>query len=276
MLYLGEVPMARSSLAMYDSVPPVRAANDRLWQGIRDRLRAAGYEAPDMLDQETPHDDVWLKPDIVLAQTCGYPYVSYLKGKVRLVATPAYDFAGGEGTERVSFIIVPEASQAQSLEDLRGKIAAVNDWGSNSGMNLFRAALMPLARGGKFFSEVRITGGHLPSIKAVQAGDADVASIDTVTWGMLDRHRPDMLSGVRIIAETPSGPGLPFITRLTASDAEVEALRHAISATIADPAYVDAMAALGLKRIQILGDDDYDRLDAYRREAERLGYPIIA
>ena len=36
------------------------------------------------------------------------------------------------------------------------------------------------------------------------------------------------------------------------------------------------MAALGLKGIEILGDDDYDRLDAYRREAERQGYPIIA
>ena len=132
--------MARASLAMYDAVPPVRAANDRFWQGIRDRLRAAGYEAPEALDLETAHDDVWLKPDVVLAQTCGYPYVSFLKGKVRLVATPAYDFAGGEGTERVSFIIVPEASKAQSLEDLRGKVAAINDWGSNSGMNLFRAA----------------------------------------------------------------------------------------------------------------------------------------
>lgn len=268
--------MARASLAMYDSVPPVRAANIQFWQGIRDRLRAEGFEAPEALDLETAHDDVWLKPDLMMAQTCGYPYVRHLKGKVRLVATPAYDFAGGEGTERVSFIIVPEASPAQSLEDLRGKIAAINDWDSNSGMNLFRAAVMPYARGGRFFSDIKVTGGHLLSIKAVQAGEADVASIDTVTWGMLVRHRPDMLAGVRILAETPSGPGLPFITRLTASDAEVEALRRAIGDTIANPAYADAVAALGLKRIEILGDDDYDRLDAYRREAERHGYPIIA
>jgi ABC-type phosphate/phosphonate transport system substrate-binding protein len=268
--------MARASLAMYDSVPPVQAGNDRLWQGIRDRLRAAGHEAPDALDRDLAYDGLWLEPDLVLAQTCGYPYVSHLKGKVRLVATPAYDFSGGEGTERVSFIIVPEQSPTASLEDLRGKVAAVNDWGSNSGMNLFRAAVMPLARDGRFFSEIRITGGHLPSIKAVQDGEADVASIDTVTWGMLARHRPEMLAGVRILAETPSGPGLPFITRLTASDAEVEALRSAIADTIADPAYADAADALGLKGIKILGDADYDRLDAHRREAERLGYPIIA
>lgn len=268
--------MPLASLAMYDSVPPVQEANDRLWQGIRDRLRAGGYDAPDALDREISYHGIWLQPDLVLAQTCGYPYVYELKGKVRLVATPVFAFAGGNGTERVSFIIVPEASTARSLEDLRGKIAAVNDWGSNSGMNLFRAAVMPLAKDGKFFSEIRITGGHLPSIAAVQNGEADVAAIDTVTWGMLAQHRPEMLKGVRILADSPAGPGLPYITRLTASDAEVEALRQAIADTIADPACADAVETLGLKGIERLSDADYDRLDAYRREAERSGYPIIA
>jgi ABC-type phosphate/phosphonate transport system substrate-binding protein len=93
---------------------------------------------------------------------------------------------------------------------------------------------------------------------------------------MLAKHRPDRIAGVRILTESPSGPGLPFITRLDASDAEIEALRSAIADTIADPAYADAVEALGLEALEILEDTDYDRLDAYRREAERLGYPIIA
>jgi ABC-type phosphate/phosphonate transport system substrate-binding protein len=268
--------MACANLAMYDSWPPVQAANDRLWQGIRDRLRAAGYEAPEALDREIDYHDIWLKPDLVMAQTCGYPYVSFLKGKVRLVATPVFEYPGGQGTERVSFIVVPDGSPAESLGDLRGKVAVINDWGSNSGMNLFRAAVMPLARDGKFFSEIKVSGGHILSIKAVQDGQADAAAIDTVTWGMVAKHAPERLNGVRILADSPSGPGLPYITRLSASDDEVAALREAIASTIADPSYADAVEALGLKGIEILGDADYDRLDAYRREAERLGYPIIA
>jgi len=268
--------MARASLAMYDSWPPVQAANDQIWLGIRDRLRAAGVAAPDHLDRAISYHGIWLQPDLVLAQTCGYPYVSELKGKVRLVATPAFSFPGGQGTQRVSFIVVPADSKVDCVEALRGSIAAVNDWASNSGMNLFRAAIMPLARDGRFFSEIKITGGHLLSIKAVRDGEADVAAIDTVTWGMVAKHQPDMLAGVRILAETPSGPGLPYITRLDASDAEVDALRSAIAETIADPAYAGAVSALGLTGIEILGDEDYDRLDAYRREAERLNYPIIA
>jgi ABC-type phosphate/phosphonate transport system substrate-binding protein len=268
--------MARSSLAMYDFAPPIQAANDRLWQGIRDRLRQQGMQAPDSLDRQGSHDSLWLAPDLVLAQTCGYPYVTALKGKVRLVATPVFAFAGGEGTERVSFIVVSAENPAATLADLRGGIAAVNDWGSNSGMNLLRAAVVPLARDGRFFSDIRITGGHLASIAAVAAGNADVAAIDTVTWGLLARHMPEWLKGVRILGQTPSGPGLPYITRLDASDAEVEALRRAISETIADPDQAGSIDALGLQRVEILSDDDYDRLDGYRREAERLGYPIIA
>lgn len=266
----------RASLAMYDMLAPVLAANDRLWRSIRDRLRGAGFAAPDLLDRDISYSDIWLQPDLVLAQACGFPYVTELKGRVRLVATPAYSFPGGKGTERVSYVVVPAGSAFDSLESLEGSVAGINEWGSNSGMNLFRAAIAPLAREGRFFSEVRVTGGHLPSIRAVRAGEVDCASIDTVTWGMLAMHGPDMLEGVRILAETPSGPGLPYITRLSASDAEVGALREAIAGSIADPDLADAVSALGLVGIEILADADYDRLDAHRREAERLGYPIMA
>ncbi|MBL0371787.1 PhnD/SsuA/transferrin family substrate-binding protein [Rhizobium sp. KVB221] len=268
--------MSRASLAMYDMLEPVRAANDQLWVGVRERLRAAGVDAPDALDRQISHDGIWLQPDLVLAQTCGYPYIKMLTGKVRLVATPVYDFAGGAGTERTSFLIASETNTGKNLESFRGSVAAVNDHMSNSGSNLFRAALAPLAGGKPFFSSVKITGGHLPSIAAVAAGEADIASIDTVSWGMLDRHAPDMLKGVRIIGETPSGPGLPFITRLSASDAEVDALRNALKDAIADPALADATKALGLRGVEVLSEDDYRRLDRLGIEAAALNYPIIA
>jgi ABC-type phosphate/phosphonate transport system substrate-binding protein len=268
--------MVCASLAMYDLAPPVQAANDLLWQGIRDRILAAGFAAPEHLDRQVSYHDIWLKPDLVLAQTCGYPYVSMLRGKVQLVATPVFTFAGGKGTERVSYVIVGETSACRNLEDLRGRVVALNGWDSNSGMNLLRATIAPLARDGRFFSDVTITGGHVASIAAVRAGIADVAAIDTVTWGLLAKHQPDMLAGVRILAETPSGPGLPYITRLTASDAEVQALRKALADAIADPSSAGAIDTLGIAGIEILTDVDYERLDALRRDAEQLRYPIIA
>lgn len=268
--------MPQASLAMYDMLAPVQAANDLLWTGVRDRLRLAGLSAPDVLDHEISYNGLWLQPDLLLAQTCGYPFIKELQGKVRLVATPVYSFPGGAGAERASFLIASDRNEATVLEDFRGSRAAINDRMSNSGMNLFRAALAPIANGGKFFSDVIITGGHLLSMKAIQEGKADIASIDTVSWGLLARHAPDMLAGLKIVGETPRGPGLPYITSLATSDSELNALRTALRDAIADKGLAEATDALGLLGIEILDETDYARLAKLGNEAERQNYPIIA
>jgi ABC-type phosphate/phosphonate transport system substrate-binding protein len=265
-----------ASLMMYDMPDRVRSANDALWIAIRDRLRAKGFAAPDVLDRSGEYHSYWLRPDLALAQTCGYPYVSELKGKVRLVATPAFSYSGGKGAKRASFIVVREDHPAQSLGDLRGQRAAINDWLSNSGMNLLRISVAPLAGGKPFFSDVVVTGGHLASIAAIREGRADVAAIDSITWGLHARHAPDKIAGVRILAETPMGPGLPYITRSDASDEEVVALRDAISDALSDPALKDAVDVLGISGIEFLDDTDYAELERFRDEALRLGYPKVA
>lgn len=268
--------MTVATLMMYDQPDRVRSANDALWIAIRDRLRAKGLSAPDVLDRSGHYHDSWLRTDLVLAQTCGYPYVSELKGKVRLVATPAFSYPGGKGAKRASLIVVREDSTAQSLEDLRGQRAAINDWLSNSGMNLLRISVAPIAGGKPFFSEVVVTGGHIASIAAVREGQADVAAIDSITWGLHARHAPEKVAGVRILGETPMGPGLPYITRHDASDAEVAALRDAISDALGDPSLKDVVDVLGITGIEILDDGDYAELERFRDEALRLGYPKVA
>jgi ABC-type phosphate/phosphonate transport system substrate-binding protein len=265
-----------ASLLMYDNPDVVQRANDALWTAIRDHLRARGFAAPDALDRNGDYHSYWLRADLALAQTCGYPYVSELKGKVRLVATPAFSYPGGKGAKRASFIVVREDYPARSLGDLRGKRAAINDWLSNSGMNLLRISVAPLAGGKPFFSDIVVTGGHLASIASVREGRADVAAIDSITWGLHARHAPEKISGVRILAETPMGPGLPYITRSDASDAEVAALREAISGALGDPLLKDAVETLGITGIEVLDDSDYAELERFRDEALRLGYPKVA
>lgn len=92
---------------------------------------------------------------------------------------------------------------------MRGARAAINEPGSNSGYNLFRAFVAPHANAGRFFSSVLKTGGHLASIDAVSKGEADVASIDCVTFGNTLRFDPQRVAGVRILAETARGRGCP-------------------------------------------------------------------
>src|SRR5262245_52721169 len=126
--------MPVASLMMFDQPAEARSANDALWVAVRDRMRAGGFDAPDALDRQGTYNSYWLQPDLVFAQTCGYPYVAELKGRVRLVATPVFSYPGGKGAKRASYIVVREDAAAGSLEDLRGQRVAINDWLSNSGM----------------------------------------------------------------------------------------------------------------------------------------------
>ena len=62
-----------ASLPMYDW-DEVRAPTDRLWGLVRDNLRASGVAAPDALQRGGDMWGDWLHPDLILSQTCGFPY----------------------------------------------------------------------------------------------------------------------------------------------------------------------------------------------------------
>lgn len=268
--------MPIASLAMYVSPAPLKDATRRFWEALADRLRAVGLDAPAALQEDIRYDEAWLRPDLLFGQTCGYPYVQRLRGQVQLVATPVYGLPGCDGPLKCSFIIVNAESSAHSIEDLRGARAAINDPGSNSGYNLFRAFVAPHAIGGRFFSSVLETGGHVASIDAVSSGIADIAAIDCVTFGNTLRFDPDRVAGVRILAETKKGPGLPFITAASTPARDLVLLRRVLAETIADPALAEICDTLSLRGISLLGDGDYEALAALDRDAADRGYPTIA
>ena len=85
-----------------------------------------------------------------------------------------------------------------------------------------------------------------------------------------------ILSGVRMLAETARGPGLPFIASVDTGDAEVAALRRALDRAARDPALAHARDVLSLRDFVVLSDADYEPLAALEREARELNYPAIA
>ncbi len=262
---------------MYTDPGPVAAATRDLWSFVRDHLRAHGFaDAPDWLDGQIKHDDAWLDPRLMLAQTCGYPFATRLRGRVRLVAAPLYDHPGCCDHLSCSFVVVHADSRAASIADLRGRTAALNDRASNSGMNLLRELVAPHARDGRFFGRLIETGGHVDSLARVADGTADVAAIDCVTYGNIARFAPDRLAAVRILCETEKAPTLPFITRASASDEEVSALREALLAFAADPSTRAGRETLGLRGFAIVAEREYDAITAIERCAIALGYPNLA
>ena len=264
-----------ASLGMYD-FPWIAAANDALWAGIARRLRAAGVAAPAALSRAADLHDLWRDPALIFGQTCGYPYVTALRGSAALIATPIYDFPGCEGAAHASFVIAGKRGARRALADFAGARAAINARDSNTGMNLLRATIAPLARGRPFFGRVDITGSHQASLAAVADGEADIAAIDAVSFALLRRGRRELTDAVAVIAPTPRAPALPFIMSADLAEAHLGAVRAALFAALDDPALAGARARLGLVGAEILGDREYQRVADIERDAVAAGYPTLA
>lgn len=56
-----------------------------------------------------------LDPQLLFAQTCGYPLMHSLSGKVQLIATPCYDLPGCRGNLHCSWLVVRENDSRQAF-----------------------------------------------------------------------------------------------------------------------------------------------------------------
>src|SRR5450432_283363 len=113
------------ALAMYDW-PEVQAANDDLWSFLAGKLHAAGFATPSALDRSGDYWEPWRSPHLLMAQTCGYPFATVLRGHVRLIGTPCYGVPGCQGPDYSSVIVANRRSGLNNLKDLKKCTAAIN------------------------------------------------------------------------------------------------------------------------------------------------------
>lgn len=269
-----------AALPMYN-VTPRHAA---LWRALlRDALDVfahaggpAGVALPD-----APFGDLhalWRRGDLLLSQTCGYPYrMLGLRDTVQLIATPAFDAPGCDGAHYRSVLVVSARVHdggATTLAGCRGLRAALNGRDSHSGMNAFRHAVAPHAHDGRFFGSVQTFGSHLRVLQALAAGDADCAAIDCVTFAYVRDALPERLNDIRIIGTTARAPGLPFIASKALDGTRARALQAALDrAVAADPQRARVLRLTGFER---LSPDAYDAIARFEQDAAAHGYPELA
>jgi len=110
-----------AALPMYDW-PERRAEVDAEWAVVRDRLRAAGVEAPETLTRGLDEHAVWRHPHLLFTQTCWGPMERGLAEHVQVIGQPNYDgIEGGEGEFYSSAIVMRVAAGLTS--PLRGEVA---------------------------------------------------------------------------------------------------------------------------------------------------------
>lgn len=234
-----------ASLGMYDRAE-CQPANDRLWALIRDELRAAGLPAPDALTRGGgAYWDAWQAPDLILSQTCGFPYRARLHGHVALIGTPDYGVEGCAPGHYRSVFVVRKDNPGTALADFNGARLAFNEGLSQSG---WAAPQNHAAAHGLTLKPYLQTGGHLASARSVAEGKAEIAALDAVTWAMIARWEA-FAADLKVVDETDPTPGLPYIAALGSDTA---LMFRAISAAIAalSPQDRDILRLRGLVRIE--------------------------
>lgn len=254
-----------AELLMYVAPPRVHEAQQLWLKAILERLGAQHLDATglDLLQ-------LWRSPNLLLAQTCGYPLMTQLRGEVQVIGRPVYRLPHSAAGSHCSLLLVREDDPRQSLADFFGSHGLINGEDSNSGMNLLRHRLAPLQRDGRFFAQVSVTGGHRDSLRWLREGRGDLAAIDSVTYDYLARDHSDEVLGLRILTTSAPGPCLPYITAL---DVDPEPIRLAMNEAL--QASPEVAAILAIEHVLAATEADYQVLLDYEREAQALGLALI-
>ena len=265
-----------AALPMYD-FPALAGIHDSLWSVLRRHLERAGVAGvPPHLTRHRDHEGLWTDPKLLVGQACAFPLAKYFPQRTRHVATPRYSAPGCHAGTYRSALLVRIDDPATTIADLRGRRCVINELHSNSGMNLLRAAIAPIAGGPKFFESLRISSSHRHSVQAVAAGDADVCAVDCVTKAHLHRLYPSEGIGLlRVLAWTAATASLPIIAAATATDATVAGIRAALSALTLDPAFDEFRRELFLEGFDLAPVGEYSEPMQLECDAARWGYPHL-
>lgn len=264
-----------AALPMYD-FPPLESAHDALWAVLSRHVMQAGVaDTPRQLTRDLDHVEVWTHPSLLFGQGCEFPLAKSWADSITVVATPRYAAPGCEGARYRSAIVVRENDPAARLADLRHRRCAINDVSSNSGMNLLRASVAPLAKGARFFESVVFSGSHRRSVDMVAEGEADVAAIDCVSLAHFERLYPAVVAKLRVLEWTAFSPSLPFITAVATGDDTLRALRASLNAVFAERCLDSDLERLFLDGAELTPVDGFKEVLRLERFAVELGYPVV-
>ena len=146
------------SYPMYN-LPEMQQSLQVWWSVVRNRLLGQEIETPKTLSE--PDQDLfeyWLRPDLLLSQTCGFPLVSHLQSQVKLIGAPVFSSPGCEGPNYCSFYIVHADDPRDLVQKFQGSRFTYNGGDSQSGFNAVRVNLLENDFALPFFGENVLIG----------------------------------------------------------------------------------------------------------------------
>lgn len=257
---------AIAELPMYTAPEVIRSASEE-W--ITRTLELLGVRREHW--QGNDLHALFLAPELLFTQTCGYPLMTTLRGRVGLIGRPDFDLPHSTGGEHCSLLLVREDEPRNDLGALRGCRGAANSSDSNTGMNLLRHAVAPWQCDGRYFSELQWSGSHRQSLAWLREDRVDLIAVDSVTFAYLALHSPAETDGVRLLQRSAASPALPYIT--SAGETQASDIRAAMNLALQQqPQLADA---LRIRRVLAAVEADYEVLLDYQREAVERGLAAL-
>jgi len=205
--------------------------------------------APDALTLDKADDEFWTSDDLILSQTCGFPYRARLHGLVNLVGAPDWGDNDCAAGYYYSVVVVRRNDSRATLEEFSKETFALNSYDSQSG---YIAMRNHLADHQHWFGEEVISGAHRDSALMVASGRADIAALDNISWRLMCQH-DSFVDELTVLEKTEPTPALPYITSLGVdSNIVFRALDSAISRLSNDE-----RALLGLQGIVEVSASSY-------------------
>ena len=223
---------------------------DRLGRPVELVQRQTYAETNDLIEQGA----------VDLAFVCTSAYVAGRDAfGMELLAAPV---VSGE-TVYYSLLIVPVDSPAQSMADLQGRVFAFTDPISFSGRVYPTYLVQQLGSAPEtFFARTFFTYGHDDAIRAVDAGLADGAAVDSVVYDFALAREPELAARVRVIHRSPPF-GMPPVVVGPDVRPQVKArLQELLLGMAGDPEAQTALRALGVERFTPIEDRAYGTVRA--------------
>jgi len=162
-----------------------------------------------------------------------------------------------------SYLIVPRASDARTLADLRGKAVAFTDPLSNSGRLALEYRLWLMGeRPDTFFGQTIFTYSHDNSIRAVADGVVDAAVVDSLVYDYTVARGPQFSSRTRVIERSPPYSVPPVVVHPHLNAQLKEEVRTTLLGMHGDEQGRTALAHLLVDRFVPIRPADYEAIRA--------------
>ncbi|MEQ8709787.1 MAG: PhnD/SsuA/transferrin family substrate-binding protein [Rhodospirillales bacterium] len=258
---------------MYNVTPEVSG----LWSALYDRIAERAETELEVIPHAAPAPmaDLWARQDLGAVFMCGWPF-SLRRPQPRIIAAPVPAASGVAAYHSV--FVVRHDSSGEGLTDYFGQRFAWMSADSHSGWNAPRQHLLPFVSADRqqLFSDMV---GPLVSpravLEAVANGSADITAVDSWWYDLLARYQPELVSRLRIIDQTASGPLPLLIASPDCDDGAALRLQNAFTSLGREPdetALLDQLLLIGFTVPQA---PDYLPLHNRAQQAVSAGYPVI-